>query len=168
LEHLDVRAEDYFFVLHLCREFATAAGADLDTFAALRELRELHGHDRWECVGHDLRLTSAGHGTGFWDRDPGVDSLPYPSERSNERIIEFYAARNRLNALARARPFHRDGGGDVWQATPTTCEFDPWPLTADAAPGDRWECPSLTSAQRQAFIETGVVPFAEDTLEVGA
>jgi hypothetical protein len=164
LDHLDVRAEDYFFVVNLCREFATAAGADLDTFA---NLRELHGYDRWECVGHDLRLTSAGHGTGFWDRDPDVDSLPCPSERSNERILEFYGARNRLNALAATSPFHRDGGGDVWQATPETCEFDPWPLDADAAPGDRWTCPSLTSAQRQAFIETGVVPFVEDTLEVG-
>lgn len=165
LDHLDVHAEDYFFVLHVCRAFATAAGADLDTFAALREL---HGHDRWECVGHDLRLTSGGHGTGFWDRDPDVDSLPYPSERSNERIVEFYGARNRLHALARTRPFDTSGGGDVFQDSPDTCTFDPWPLDADAAPGDRWECPALTSAQRQAFIETGVVPFVEDTLEVGA
>lgn len=25
----------------------------------------------WESLGHDLWLTSAGHGTGFWDRDLG-------------------------------------------------------------------------------------------------
>jgi len=26
-------------------------------------------YDLWECLGHDLWLTSAGHGVGFWDRD---------------------------------------------------------------------------------------------------
>lgn len=29
--------------------------------------------DLWECLGHDLWLTSAGHGVGFWDR--GLDDL---------------------------------------------------------------------------------------------
>ncbi len=27
--------------------------------------------DLWECLGHDLWLTSAGHGVGFWDRGLG-------------------------------------------------------------------------------------------------
>lgn len=28
-------------------------------------------YNLWECLGHDLWLTSAGHGTGFWDRGLG-------------------------------------------------------------------------------------------------
>jgi len=30
-------------------------------------------YDLWECLGHNLWLTSAGHGVGFWDR--GLDEL---------------------------------------------------------------------------------------------
>ena len=28
-------------------------------------------YDLWECLGHDLWLTSVGHGVGFWDRGLG-------------------------------------------------------------------------------------------------
>ncbi len=164
LEHLSVSAEDWLYVRHLVAAFVAAAGEDLETFAALRSCDPSEG-SVWSYIGHDLRLTSGGHGMGFWDRDPDVDKR----ERANAADLARYgAARHRLTALAGTRPFDRTGGGDVWQTDDEHAAFDTLPLDADPAPGDRWVCPLLTSAQRQCWIETGRVPAVEDTYSVGS
>lgn len=58
---------------HTAAEFVKLAGPLLDE---LREYPEYWAHP--DCgghleaaIGHDLYLTSAGHGVGFWDRDLG-------------------------------------------------------------------------------------------------
>lgn len=151
LEFLTVHAEDYAYCFALCSAFAKAAGRDLETFAKLRSCPD---GDRWGCVGHDLRLTSGGHGTGFWDRE------------SKRPFFGWEVLRNRLSQLAGSRPFGRSGGGDVWQDSESTATFDHYPLDQNAAPGDRWESPSLTSAQRQAWIEEGRVPTLAEMAEI--
>lgn len=155
LEHLEVRAEDYVYVRELCERFARAAGAALVVYSDLRAFAPEEG-SVWSYIGHDLRLTSAGHGTGFWDRDPE------PTNMREGDDVRFATARAELSELARQSPFHREGGGDVWQATEGVCHFDHWSLELNHAPGDRWEPPTLTSAQRQAWIEEGIVPTLEE------
>lgn len=139
LEGLQVRPIDREYVEALCAAFALAAGDVLDTFAALRVL---HGFDRWECVGHDLRLTSGGHGTGFWDRE----SIIAPAGD----VAAFELARDRLTDLAGSRPFSRDGGGDCYQVDDSTAHLDHWPLDPCAPPGERWEPFASSNAEQGA------------------
>lgn len=56
---------------HLCALFYDANEIDCKLFA--EEYQPSQEHDVWECLGHDLWLTSAGHGVGFWDR--GLNEL---------------------------------------------------------------------------------------------
>lgn len=159
---LEPTPESRAYVLALVTAFAEAAGDALVVFADLRAFRPEDG-DVWSHIGHDMRLSSGGHGTGFWDRDP--EPTNFADDGDRER---FAAAREALHALAYDdRRFTRIGGGDVWQRDDDTAEFDPIPFHEDAAPGDRWECPPLTSAQRQAWIETGRVPDVADTYPAG-
>jgi hypothetical protein len=53
------------------REKVTAA-CERFVELALRDLKQLPDEFDNEFVGHNLYLTAAGHGTGFWDRDLGV------------------------------------------------------------------------------------------------
>lgn len=158
LEGLEVRAEDYVFVRELCRRFVDAAGDDLVTFANLRSFDAAEG-SVWSHIGRDLRLTSCRHGTGFWDRESSRHAGP-ESDSGYDDV--FDAARNALTVLAQSRPFGLAEHYGVWQATEDTCHFDWFPLEPDAAPGDRWEPPTLTSAQRQCWIEEGIVPTPEE------
>lgn len=151
LERLTPTAESYAYVRALVAAFVDAAGDDLDTFV---ELRERTGPDPWESVGHDLRLSSGGHGTGFWDREPDRALR----ERADAFVLARYgAARARLHALAYDdRRFTRIGGGDVWQLDDDHAQFDPIAFHADAAPGDRWTAPAF------ALTEDGLVPIPAD------
>lgn len=158
LEGLEVRAEDYLYIRDLCERFAKDAGGDLDTFAELRSFDPSEG-SVWSYIGHDLRLTSAGHGTGFWDREPAGEAATLRNA--------FFGARTRLSELASTKPYDRTSGGDVWQEDEHTCHFEWCSLEWDGAPGERWEPPSLTSAQRQCWIETGEVPDVNDTHPIG-
>ena len=54
---------------HLCGLFYDENEKDCTLFA--QQYQPSQGHDVWECLGHDLWLTSAGHGVGFWDRGLG-------------------------------------------------------------------------------------------------
>lgn len=56
---------------HLCGLFYDANESDCNLFA--EQYTPSGEYDIWECLGHDLWLTSAGHGVGFWDR--GLDEL---------------------------------------------------------------------------------------------
>lgn len=161
LRDLRVDAETWSYVRALVGTFAEQAGDDLRVFVAYAgDADDPSVEGRSSLAGHCLRLNSGGHGVGFWDREPAY-SYPDP------RLDEFLHARAVLSDLASRRPFDRTGGGDVWQADGERAEFDTWSLDADAAPGARWECPALTSAQRQAWIDTGRVPAVEDTFPVG-
>ena len=62
---------------HLCGLFYDQNDSDCNLFAEQYQLSQ--GHDVWECLGHDLWLTSQGHGVGFWDR--GLEEL-------NERLTQ--------------------------------------------------------------------------------
>lgn len=60
--------------LQVCEAFAAAAGPLLEE-AATRDGYGAHPdcgntHPAYAAAGHDLWLTSKGHGVGFWDRDP--------------------------------------------------------------------------------------------------
>jgi len=54
---------------YLCALFYDANEADCNLFA--EQYQPSQDHNVWECLGHDLWLTSAGHGVGFWDRGLG-------------------------------------------------------------------------------------------------
>ena len=59
--------------LRICTRFAELAGELLDE-ATQREWYGSHhdcgtNHPAFAAAGHDLYLTSQGHGVGFWDRD---------------------------------------------------------------------------------------------------
>jgi hypothetical protein len=56
---------------YLCALFYDANTKDCALFA--EQYQPSQDYDVWECLGHDLWLTSAGHGVGFWDR--GLDEL---------------------------------------------------------------------------------------------
>lgn len=120
LERLDVSAADRQRVRELCRAFASRAGDDLLTFAKMRRFNPDEG-SVWEHVGHDLRLTSAGHGTGFWDRNIRLD---VPFHTGNPDAVAFSDAQRNLSNLAHSKPFDRSGGGDVWQVDEHTACFD--------------------------------------------
>ena len=155
LEGLEVRAEDYCYVFALCSRFARSAGASLIVFADLRAFAPEEG-SVWSYIGHDLRLTSGGHGTGFWDREPE------PCDMREGDGTRFAEARAELSRLADTTPYSRVGGGDVWQETEDICHFDWYALEPGGEPGERWTPPTLTSAQRQAWIEEGIVPTLEE------
>lgn len=159
LEHLDVRPEDYAYVFALCKAFADAAGAELAVYAELRAFQPAEG-TVWHYIGHDLRLTSGGHGTGFWDREPEPTNMV---EGDAER---FATARAWLTTLSRHRRFDRSGGGDVWQQTDDIVAFDHYSLDSEAGPGDRWRAPAFTPAQLNAWVETGILPTIEETFPV--
>jgi hypothetical protein len=119
LLNLEVSDADRAYIRNLCEAFWRAAGDDLDVFLNLRRYDEADG-SIWEHIGHYLRLTSGGHGTGFWDRtctDPA-------------RKDEFDAAARSLSNLATSKPFTRIGGGDCWQDSMHTATFDHWSLDA--------------------------------------
>lgn len=130
LDHLGVTAEAWDYVRNLVTAFAEAADGHLIVFADLRAFAP-SGGTVWHYIGHDLRLTSGGHGTGFWDREPE------PSNMRDGDAERFAEAREALSNLARSRPFDRSGGGDVFQIDDTTVDFDRWPLDPNAGPGDR-------------------------------
>lgn len=165
LGHLKVDAKSLRYVWALCRYFADLHEADLTTFASLRRIVASEG-TVWDHIGHDLRLTSGHHGTGFWDRDPDVDS----GSPSDTEILAFYAARAALTAASELAPFDRIGGGDCFQTDEDTASFD---FSADAAllrfraMANGYPDPetgeAFSSAQRQHWVETGEIVETADT-----
>lgn len=85
--------------LATCQAFAVAAGPLLEE-AATRDGYGAHPdcgdtHPAYAAAGHDLWLTSQGHGVGFWDRDPLKDGdlgdrLSTVAERYRGTYAEFY------------------------------------------------------------------------------
>ena len=53
----------------LCALFYDANESDCNLFA--EQYQPSQEHNVWGCIGHDLWLTSQGHGVGFWDRGLG-------------------------------------------------------------------------------------------------
>jgi hypothetical protein len=53
---------------HICGLFLDANESDCNLFANPSRRIDCNV---WECLGHDLWLTAAGHGVGFWDRGLG-------------------------------------------------------------------------------------------------
>lgn len=70
--------------------WADEHAADLDAYVA-QVGGDCGGLSASECAGHDLWLTSNGHGTGFWDRGLGAvgDQLADAARAFGER--HFYA-----------------------------------------------------------------------------
>jgi hypothetical protein len=56
----------------VCESFVATALADLVAVAAMVEQVGRSEYSAAELAGHDLWLTSARHGTGFWDRGYGA------------------------------------------------------------------------------------------------
>lgn len=121
LQGLDVSDQVRAYIEALCAKFVDLAGADLIVFAELRAFEPIDG-TIWEHIGHDLRLTSGGHGTGFWDR---VIEVTNAVEGDQER---FEQAREALTALAHTKPFDRSGGGDCFQVDDSTARFEHYPI----------------------------------------
>lgn len=71
LGHLSLSANDYRAAGQHCRAFYDANRAACDTYLDT----VVCGHGAWEMLGHDLRMTEGGHGTGFWDREGVPDDI---------------------------------------------------------------------------------------------
>ena len=69
--------------LEICTEFYNKNESDCILFS--EQYQPSQNFDVWECLGHDLWLTSAGHGVGFWDR--GLSEL---GDRLTEACKEKY------------------------------------------------------------------------------
>lgn len=121
LQHLSVSDSDRSRIEALCQLFTYRAGYDLLVFAELRSFDPAEG-SVWEHIGHDLRLTSGGHGTGFWDREPV--GMRDPNPELSEAIARFMTVRGSLAIIAKSKPFDNSGGGDCWQVDENTAMFD--------------------------------------------
>ena len=65
LEDFEVSSQLKGEAFHICLGFYDENEQDCQLFVEQYNSE----YDLWECLGHDLWLTSAGHGVGFWDRD---------------------------------------------------------------------------------------------------
>lgn len=77
-EHLDVLPDDRAYVRRLCALFVEQNRSDCEAYCERlgdwSGAADSLGRDSYsasERLGHDLRYTSSGHGTGFWDRGLG-------------------------------------------------------------------------------------------------
>ena len=69
---MDITATGRMVMEELCREFVDANEDDLLLYYEARKyVRHLGQGTAWDWAGHDLWLTAAGHGAGFWDRGLG-------------------------------------------------------------------------------------------------
>ena len=107
LEHLEFQAGDESYIRDLCAAFLAAA--DPVDIGYYQNNRATTDYTVSEALGHDLRLSSGGHGTGLWDRGLG-------------------AVGDRLHELATSRPFSRISGGDVWQTSDTHAQIEHYDL----------------------------------------
>jgi hypothetical protein len=69
LEGFEVADETRQKVLGICARFYDANRTDLAAYADIKKHAPEYGP--YQCIGHDLWLTTAGHGAGFWDRGMG-------------------------------------------------------------------------------------------------
>jgi hypothetical protein len=106
-EGLSVIERDRDYVRRLCKRFVQLHAADCAEYCST--IATSSEYSASEMLGHDLRLTSGGHGAGFWDR--GLGKLG-----------------DRLSDAATAHPFSRIGGGDVWDMGNGYASFDHWPI----------------------------------------
>ncbi len=82
---------------HICTQFVNNNFMDCQLF--IEQYQPKQGHNVYECLGHDLWLTSAGHGVGFWDR--GLDDLGNRlSTASEEFAIDCYLGDDNLIYLS--------------------------------------------------------------------
>lgn len=106
-EDLDVRAGDWSYVRDLVSLFVAEHRVDCEAYVETMEREHWNAEfSASERLGHDLRLTSGGHGTGFWDR--GLGEL-------GDRLTK---------AVDLGTPYCRRGGGDVWDAGNGFAQFD--------------------------------------------
>lgn len=71
LEEFEPSPELRAHALRTCGHFYDRNMTDLAAFVDLYPSRVSTEYDPWEAAGHDLWLTRAGHGVGFWDRGMG-------------------------------------------------------------------------------------------------
>lgn len=111
--YLQVSDDDRAMIRSLCERFAVEHRADC--LAYLEAVGTLHcpsdslGRTEYsasELLGHDMRLTSGGHGTGFWDR--GLGDL-------GQRLAD---------AVDYGTPYSRHSGGDCWDTGNGLARFD--------------------------------------------
>lgn len=67
LEEFDLAPETEATATQICLNFYLQNIEDCRLFS--EQYEPPYGENVWDCLGHDLWLTSAGHGVGFWDRD---------------------------------------------------------------------------------------------------
>jgi hypothetical protein len=65
----EIDEEGQRIIRQQCFDFALHNSEDVDTYLA--EIDVPHDSTAGEMCGHDLYLTSVGHGAGFWDRGLG-------------------------------------------------------------------------------------------------
>ena len=110
---LDVSDDDRAYVRRLCTMFVQENLADciayIESHGEWRGPEDSLGNTYYSaeaCLGHDLRMTSGGHGVGFWDR--GLGDL-------GDRLTAACGFRTKFSC---------EGAGDVWQVDDTTARFD--------------------------------------------
>lgn len=116
MNHLEPTDDMREYVTILCGLFVSRHRADCEAyceqFGGWSGATDSLGRSEYspsECLGHDISMTSRGHGVGFWDRDLGDLG-------------------ERLTTAASTDPFDRTGGGDVWEQGGAV-HMDTYPLT---------------------------------------
>jgi len=105
-EHLDARydASDLSpdalkTMVGVCQAFVDANEDDLLEYAKEREYVRHRGEGTaWDYAGHDLWLTAAGHGCGFWDRDLGELGDRLTERCRKVEVPHLWAADGKLHA----------------------------------------------------------------------
>lgn len=125
LQHLTVPESDRRRVIELCKLFVARNANDLLTFAHSRSFDPSEG-SVWDHVGHDLYLTSAHHGTGFWDREP--HDMRNPDPAASDGVAAFMSARQRLATAAHSKPFDVAEHAMIYQTDENTATIDAWEI----------------------------------------
>lgn len=133
----DVDSESLEIVRDLCAQFVAENLSDVLAYVssdAIVSHVAQHGEgDEYGQFGHDLRLTSCGHGTGFWDRFPCfllprvvtqdesgkyssyVPAIPAMVAWATLPLRSTHAIGERLSAASSRAPFNRfESSGLPW------------------------------------------------------
>lgn len=111
-EGLELRPEALARYRHICAAFIAAHADDLETYAQHIDISAGDGGP-FDYAGHDLWLSSHGHGAGFFDRFPAPPIDAGTPERTAQLTAErapLYDLGERLQKAASSTPFEDIGG----------------------------------------------------------
>ena len=82
----------------ICREFYKKHKDVIEAYKiAMQKSGKYFESGEYANIGHDLWLTSQGHGAGFWDRDIDTELEKQLTEISQTYSFNVYVSRNKIN-----------------------------------------------------------------------